>query len=97
MVKKIRWSVRARRERFEILEYWANRNKSKSYSAKLNQEILDNINLLSKTPYIGKAIDIKDVRFLIVRDYLIHYQINDNYIEIITIWDSRRDPQKFKL
>jgi plasmid stabilization system protein ParE len=97
MVKKIKWSARALRERFEILQYRANRNKSKVYSAKLNQEFLDNINLLSKTPYIGKAIDIKDVRFLIVRDYLIYYQVIDAYIEIITIWDSRRNPQKFKL
>ena len=37
MAAKVVWSVRARRERFEILEYWANRNKSKTYSRKLYQ------------------------------------------------------------
>ncbi len=97
MVKKIKWSIRARQERLEILEYWANRNKSKVYSIKLSQEFLVNINLLPKAPYIGKSVQIEDVRFLIVRDYLIYYQINDTYIEIITIWDTRRDPKRFKL
>jgi len=97
MVKKIKWSIRARQERLEILEYWANRNKSKVYSARLSQEFLDNIDLLSKAPYIGKSIQIENVRFLIVRDYLIYYQISDSYIDILAIWDSRRDPKKFKL
>jgi plasmid stabilization system protein ParE len=97
MVKKIRWSVRARQERLEILEYWANRNRSKAYSAKLSREFLDNIDLLPKAPFIGKSIQIEDVRFLIVRDYLIYYQISDSYIDILAIWDSRRDPKKFKL
>jgi plasmid stabilization system protein ParE len=67
MVKKIKWSIRARQERLEILEYWANRNKSKVYSAKLSREFLDNIDLLPKAPYIGKSIQIENVRFLIVR------------------------------
>jgi hypothetical protein len=32
-----------------------------------------------------------------VRNYLIYYQISDSYIDILAIWDSRRDPKKFKL
>ena len=97
MAKKIKWSIRARKERFEILKYWANRNKSKVYSAKLNQEFLDTIELVKKTPFIGIAVDKRNVRFIITGNYLIYYLISDAYIEIITIWDSRRNPQKFKL
>jgi plasmid stabilization system protein ParE len=96
MAKKINWSARAQQERFEILDYWANRNKPKSYSTKLNQLFLDYIELVSKTPELGKPTKYPLVRIKIVRDYLIYYQVNSDYIEIITIWDSRRNPQKFK-
>ncbi|MFD2872674.1 type II toxin-antitoxin system RelE/ParE family toxin [Mucilaginibacter ximonensis] len=97
MAKKIKWSTRARREQFAILEYWANRNKSKTYSLKLSREFLDYINLLPNEPLLGKAASRDNVRFIIVREYLIFYLIMDDYIEIITIWDSRRDPNKLKL
>ena len=97
MAKKIKWSTRARREQFAILEYWTNRNKSKTYSSKLSREFLDYINLLPDEPFIGKAVSYDNIRFIIVREYLIFYLIADDYIEIITIWDSRRDPDKFKI
>jgi len=37
------------------------------------------------------------MRIKIVGDYLMYYKIENTYIEIIAIWDSRRDPKKFKL
>jgi len=37
MLKKINWSSKAKRDRSNILAYWIERNKSESYSAKLNQ------------------------------------------------------------
>ena len=97
MAKKIKWSARAQQERLEILDYWANRNKSKSYSLKLNQLFLDNIELVSNAPELGKPTQYPLVRIKIVRDYLIYYQINSDFIDIVTIWDSRRNPQKFRL
>lgn len=97
MVEKIKWSARAQQDRFEILDYWANRNKSKIYSAKLNQLFLNNIELIAKTPELGKPTKYPLVRIKIVRDYFIYYQINSDYIQIITIWDTRRNPKKFKL
>ncbi|MEO8887028.1 MAG: type II toxin-antitoxin system RelE/ParE family toxin [Mucilaginibacter sp.] len=97
MAKKIKWSARARKERFEILEYWSNRNKSKRYSSKLNQLFLDNIELLTQTPHIGKPTHITDLRVIIVRDYLFYYQVQSSFIEVITIWDPRRDLSKFRL
>jgi addiction module RelE/StbE family toxin len=97
MAKKIDWSERARRELFEILAYWSNRNKSKVYSKKLNQLFLEDVERLSETPEIGKPTRFLNVRMIIVRDYLVYYKIHTLYIEIITIWDSRRDPEKFTL
>ncbi len=97
MAKKIKWSDRAQKERFEILKYWSNRNKSKVYSSKLNQLFLENLEILTQTPEIGIPTHITDIRIKIVRDYLVYYKIQPSYIEIITVWDPRRDPNKFKM
>ncbi|MDP9081290.1 MAG: type II toxin-antitoxin system RelE/ParE family toxin [Bacteroidota bacterium] len=97
MAKEIRWSVRADRDRLEILEYWANRNKSTTYSKKLNKLFIDKVELLSEFPDLGKPTNIPFVRIKIVRDYSIYYHINSDFIEILTVWDNRRNPQKLKL
>jgi toxin YoeB len=36
MAKQIVWTKRAESDRLKILKYWINRNKSKTYSKKLN-------------------------------------------------------------
>jgi toxin YoeB len=97
MVKEIRWSVRADQDRREIEEYWTNRNKSNSYSLKLDQLFREGVSKVSKTPELGIPTKFPSIRYKIVRDYLIYYRIDSAYIEVITIWDSRRNPKKFKL
>jgi len=97
MAKKIDWSERSQKELLEILEYWSNRNKSKTYSAKLNALVLDSVELIAQIPELGIPTKFHDVRIKIVRDYLIYYRINITNIEILTVWDSRRNPKKFKL
>jgi len=97
MVREIRWSSRADRDREEIETYWINRNKSNTYSLKLDQLFRQNIDLLVKIPEMGKTTKFPGVRFIIVLDYLVYYRATSAAIEIITIWDSRRNPKKFKL
>jgi toxin YoeB len=97
VAKEIRWSVRAHHDRLEILAYWIERNKSNTYSIKLNRLFIDSVELLSEMPELGRATNFPSVRVKIVRDYLIYYRNNPTYIEIITIWDSRRNPLKFKI
>lgn len=98
MATKVIWSVRAQRERFEILEYWVNRNKSKTYSRKLYQLFRIGMKKVAEMPVSGTPTENADVRIKIIKDYLIYYHINaSKTIEILTIWDSRRNPKKFKL
>jgi hypothetical protein len=42
---------------------------------------------------IGIQSDVKNVRALISRDYIVFYQIADDTIKIISIWDCRQKPQ----
>ncbi|NGM63597.1 type II toxin-antitoxin system RelE/ParE family toxin [Sphingobacterium sp. SGG-5] len=89
--RKIVWTEKANLERKEILEYWINRNKSKSFSVKLNRLIISDLKLLSLSPFIGRKTKIENVRVKIVRDYLIFYEILKEEILVLTVWDGRRD------
>lgn len=95
MVKQIIWSRLAHINRYQILDYWINRNKSNVYSKKLNQIFEDTADFLGKHPKIGKETDVQNVRIRIVRDYFFTYRETENSIEILTIWDSRQDPSNF--
>jgi len=96
MAKRIIWSKRAQSDRKEILKYFIRRNKSKEYSIKLNELFKDAINLIATYPTIGKQTDDKNTRIKIVRDYLMVYEIKEEQIIILTIWDSRQNTEKLK-
>ena len=97
MAKRIVWSARARKELIEILKYWDSRNKSKVYSIKLNKLIFDRLENAAKMPEAGTPSNDAQIRILIVKDYSIHYDIYQSHIEILTIWDTRRNPKSFEL
>ena len=97
MVWRIIWSVRAQKDRIEIFKYWNERNKSNLYSKKLNELFKEAVELIANYPEIGKPTDDKIARIKIVRDYLIIYEIDEkDQLLILSIWDSRQDPEKLK-
>ena len=95
--KKIVWSLKAIHDKIDILEYWIDRTKSKTFSIKLDILIDKALQQISQYPDSGKTTDYKDVRIKIVRHYLIFYRIVDDSIQVIRIWDSRQDPKKLKI
>lgn len=95
MAKQIIWSRLAHNDRLNILDYWIKRNKSVSYSKKLNQIFENTAELISKHPKIGKQTEIQNIRIKIVKGYLLTYRETEQFIEILTIWVSRQDPQIF--
>jgi len=97
MAKKIIWSLTADNDRRQIIEYWINRNKSNTYSLKLDTQLRELIKLVAETPEIGISTKLPSVRFVISGNYLIYYRIKQDCIEIARIWDSRRNPKSFKL
>ena len=94
MAKKITWSETAQNNRKEILLYWINRNKSLTYSRKLNKLFNDAAEIIATYPKIGKPSGYKDSRIKIVRDYRLIYKEFETFISIITIWDARQNPLK---
>lgn len=97
MALEIVWSPLAQQKRKEILAYWKERNGNSEYSNKLNALFIEAVRLLSKFPNIGRESDIKGVKVKIVRDYLLFYEVSDARLEILTVWDSRQNPDELQI
>jgi plasmid stabilization system protein ParE len=96
MAKQIIWSLRAQNDRKDILKFWREKNKSNTYSKKLDQRFREAISIIKDYPQIGKQTDDSNARVKIITDYLLIYEEIENSIIILTIWDSRQDPQNLK-
>ncbi len=94
MARKVVWSYRAQNDRKKIFEYWNNRNGTKTYSKKLNNLFIEAVDLISKFPIIGKLTTNHNARIKVVDNYLIIYEEIDEQILILTIWDTRQDPNE---
>jgi toxin YoeB len=92
MARKIIWSVRAQEDRKAIFSYWNKHNRSNTYSKRLNRLFKESINLLKEHPFIGRKTDVDNVHIKTVSHFLIFYEIKDHALEILTIWDGRRNP-----
>jgi|SRR5690606_3003256 len=90
---KIEWSTDAKTDLFDILDFYIRRNKNATYSIKLNARIHKSINLISRNPFLGIKTDYDSIRGLISGDYQVFYEIFDQILLIIMVWDSRRDPE----
>ncbi|NOZ35881.1 MAG: type II toxin-antitoxin system RelE/ParE family toxin [Chlorobi bacterium] len=97
MVRGIVWSKRAEKLFFDILEFYYVRNKSKTYSRKINSEIKQLIKILAKQPFLGRKTKKNNIRVLIKGNYKIFYEIKPEKIVILLVWDTRQNPENFKL
>ena len=96
--RKITWTEKANLERIEILEYWINRNKSKTYSVKLNQLIKTSLKQVAENPTIGRKTDFdENVRLKIVRDYLIFYQYDSAELKVLSVWSGYRNEKSISI
>ncbi len=96
MAKQIVWSRLAHNDRIKILEYWTKRTKSTRYSRKLNRLFNDAVELISRYPQMGKKTEMENIRVKVVRDYFLTYRETEKAIEVLTVWDTRQDPEKFE-
>lgn len=95
--RKIIWSHRARIKLFQILEFYADRNQSKSYSVKLNAAIKKRLSQILKQPEIGIKSELESVRGLVFDNYIIFYEVEPTQIIVHTIWDCRQDPKDLNI
>lgn len=93
MVKyKVEWSIEARLDLIDILDFYIQRNGNANYSRKLNSKIIKSIKHITKNPFLGIQTDIDFVRAIVTGDYQIIYEILENTLLIVMIWNCRRNP-----
>jgi toxin YoeB len=79
------------------LLYWLHRNKSEEYPVKLNNLITNAINLLAEYTHPRTCTDFQDVYVKIVKDYKIFFKEDSSTIYIISVWDTRQNPDKLPI
>jgi toxin YoeB len=52
MAQQIIWTKKAKKELIDILQYWINRNKSNTFSIKLNSLIENQLNTIAEYPKV---------------------------------------------
>jgi toxin YoeB len=97
MVNRIIWSLKAKEDRKEILEYWIKVTGSKRYSFILRNEFNYLIRILLNFPNLGIKVQNYDARCLVKGEYKIFYDTKEDKdnmeIRIHHIWDTRRNPE----
>lgn len=96
MVKRIIWTSRAEQIYTGILEFYVQRNRSKSYSKKLNSEIKKLVLLLPKHSFLGKKSSLPNIRVLIKGNFKIIYKFYPEEVVILLFWDSRQNPDRLQ-
>jgi toxin YoeB len=96
MAKRLIWTKRSQKQKEEIFEFWNKQNKSKVYSRKLNDLFDEAAELVCLHPNLGKKTNFENVRLKLVRDYWLVYRVTQKEIQILIIWDARRNPDHFK-
>jgi len=94
--REVIWSLRAKNDRIKILEFWIEHNKSSIYSRKLNNLFKEAAKFIAEYPEIGRITEDKKARIKVVRDYLIVYDVYKSTVVILTIFDSRRNPESLQ-
>ena len=97
MAKRIIWSTHAVADRIQILDYWYQRIGNKNYSKKLDKSLKEIISTLANFPKLGRKLDDMEERFMVKECYQIFYLEKEDTIEILHIWDSRRNPDDLEL
>jgi len=90
--REVKWTIRAIKDKLSIYEYWTERNKSIDYPRKLETIFNEAAYLTSLFPFSGHNSNLRDVRFRVIRNYRLYYRINSDTIEILSVWDTNRDP-----
>jgi plasmid stabilization system protein ParE len=97
VARRIVWTSTAKSQLIDILEFFNFRNKSNLCSKKLNKQFQTELKLLILQPNIGKKTTKINVRGLLIENYFIFYEINEKHIVILSVWNTKQNPDRLKL
>ena len=86
------WTKASEIQLQEILQFFTRRNKNTRYSRKLYRKFKAELKTAAKNPELGILTKLERIRGLIIEDYIIFYEILEDRILILKIWDCRQNP-----
>lgn len=95
----IKWTDKAQDEYLNTLSFWISHNKSKTFSRKLMNEVIQTENFLLRNPFSSSLIDNtrKIYKIPILKHFSIIYTVENKTIYIVSFWDNRRNPNDLKI
>lgn len=95
--KRIIWTPQAKFDRYDILNYYACTGISNKILQKIDSQLRNSVRHLSVFPNFGKLYGTQNERIIYSGYYCIIYKIVDDSVQILQIWDTRRNPEDLKL
>ena len=92
--RKVIWTETAKYEFRDTCDYWNKRNASKAYTNRLRKLLNSTIERIAGFPNTGIHSSFDEVRFMVIRDYLLFYQVVSDNIIVLSFWDARQDHKK---
>ncbi len=92
--REIVWTNVSEIQLQEILKFFTQRNESAKYSRKLYKKFKTELKTAAKNPEIGIRTKLDQIKGLIIEDYILFYEILDDRILILKVWDCRQNPDK---
>lgn len=93
--RKIVWTPFAKESKYAIFLYWNQRNKSTTYSRKLNILFQESLKQIVNFPESSIGSNNINVRLKIASHFELIYYISKTQITILDIWDTRQNPENF--
>jgi len=94
--KQIVWSLQAQKDWEEILRYWETETGNIKYSTKLARLFKETLTYIAQYNYFGRPTDIPNVWVATCKVCLIYYRVTKKNIEVVTVFDGRRNPDDLK-
>lgn len=95
--REVIWTKTSEIQLQEILEFFNKRNKSTLYSRKLYKKFRKELITVSKNPELGIKTKLDQIRGLIIEDYILFYEILEDRIIILRVWDCRQNPDNLNI
>jgi len=95
--RRVVWTKNSEVQLKAILIFFNKRNKSPEYSKKLYMQFKSKLKIVADKPELGIQTKIENIRGLIVGDYILFYEIQNDRILVLKVWDCRQNPDKLDI
>ncbi len=91
--RTVEWSKTALIDLVEIMNYYIKRNKSKTYSQKLNRDIRLKLETIDFTVALPQKTSVEDLFYFTHNHISVCFEISNNSLKVQLVIDDRRNPE----